>query len=928
MHKPGKTRANGKKLLLLLSLILVLTMTVGASLAYLWDKTPTLRNIFTPYEDLVITKQVKHPFGKAYTLPEGLAFDFEVELPEEYEGQTLITSLGDVTVTGGKVTLRIPVGVNGTGSVTLYGLDEEDKVIVTEKLAEDSVFEVDQENQWLTIAHNTQASLTFINKYTPDPAPTGGLTLTGTKKVDSADGWQDGETFSFQLQHKNAAGEWVNVGEPATVTKDAYTFDLTDALQRFAFDTMGVYPFRVVEQSDKAVAGPQYFDVTVGDVDMDGALEIQNVTKSQSAVTVNGEYDVVMAFVNRYPAGTIKIEKQMVDQANSGRGPEGFRFELEDESGRKLTSEPTTAAGEASFELLYTYEDVGKTFKYVLREVDDGAPGVVYDTTEYDVTVLVTYDDSTGSVGADILYAERAEAEPITQPADEAGAPQEEPTGGDVPGTPTEGGVETDPAAQPGNENADETGAPQEEPTGDDVPGTPTEGGAETDPAAQPGSEPAGETSAPTTEPGTEPAAQSMDEPELDAQSDTEPEPTEPAPADDEAAVQPLSARAGGLTVMPLTNTDGGDGDQESESDTDLVGEPVDPPVFVNFYSPKEAKHEIRGTKTLDGRGMKDGEFTFELYETGSDFVVAEGAEPLDTANNERGSFAFDRLTFAKASTRYFVVKEDASASLGGIIYDTAEYHVTLTAAPNAEGGALAVTETVTAADGSAKPLVFTNQYEAAPYELYLSGRKELEGGTLTDGAFRFELYAYDEAADGGKGERLGTAANDAEGKFAFDKQLLDTEGQPYRYLVVEDTSAAEEGMTYDESAYLVTVTVKDDGKGSMVLQEQTITKLGEDGVLSEILFKNVYAAPTPTPTVEPTATPEPTATAEPTPTAKPTATPKPAEAPTAAPTTAPASDNPLTGDSSNAMLYALLMAAGVLTAALVLYTGRRRKRG
>ena len=228
-------------------------------------------------------------------------------------------------------------------------------------------------------------------------------------------------------------------------------------------------------------------------------------------------------------------------------------------------------------------------------------------------------------------------------------------------------------------------------------------------------------------------------------------------------------------------------------------------------------------------------------------------------------SFAFDPLSFDKATTRWFVVKEDDSAKLGGVSYSTATYHVTLTAAPDAAGGALAVTETVTDAGGMASALVFENRYGAAAYELYLSGRKELEGRTLGDGEFSFALYAYDDTAEQCKGAPLGTAANDENGRFVFDKQLLSAADQVYRYVIVEDGSAAAVGMTYDSTVYVVTVTVEDNGAGSMVLKEQTITKLGETDVLAEVLFKNIYVAPTPTPSPVPTATPKPTATPAPT---------------------------------------------------------------
>ena len=122
-----------KSLALLLSLWLLVSATNGGTLAYIVNRTPVLQNTFLsglePEGDLVIEKTVTHPFGRTYTLPEGLTFDFTVALGASYAGKIVETGGEPVTADeSGNITLSVAPD----SPVTLRGLAEGTAVTVKE----------------------------------------------------------------------------------------------------------------------------------------------------------------------------------------------------------------------------------------------------------------------------------------------------------------------------------------------------------------------------------------------------------------------------------------------------------------------------------------------------------------------------------------------------------------------------------------------------------------------------------------------------------------------------------------------------------------------------------------------------------------------------------------------------------------------------
>ncbi|MDN5315324.1 MAG: hypothetical protein PWP10_4074, partial [Clostridiales bacterium] len=89
------------------------------------------------------------------------------------------------------------------------------------------------------------------------------------------------------------------------------------------------------------------------------------------------------------------------------------------------------------------------------------------------------------------------------------------------------------------------------------------------------------------------------------------------------------------------------------------------------------------GTKTLTGRDLEEGEFTFELFE-GDD----TSGEPFRSATNDAdGNFSFATINYTLedvGSKTYTVIEQ--SGELSGIIYDTNSYTIVVNISDNGDG--------------------------------------------------------------------------------------------------------------------------------------------------------------------------------------------------------------------------------------------------
>ena len=272
-----------------------------------------------------------------------------------------------------------------------------------------------------------------------------------------------------------------------------------------------------------------------------------------------------------------------------------------------------------------------------------------------------------------------------------------------------------------------------------------------------------------------------------------------------------------------ITVTDDGHGKLTAEF-TDADGAPLtagQPDLtFTNVYkpasTPSRVTDQVSVSKVLTGRSMVAGEFCFEMLEDGK--VVATGTNAAD------GTVALSPITYDVPGTHSYEIREvNAGKTIDGVRYSGTTYHVNTTVSDTGDG-ALAVKHELV----EEGPATFTNAYETTPADVTITAHKELLGATLTDGQFAFQLT--------GMGSDL-RATNDAQGNVAFPHLLL-TEPGTYTY-ELRELNDGQEGVTYDERVFALTVTVVDDGFGHL---SATVTTDAPEGSLA---FENTYTPPT-----------------------------------------------------------------------------------
>ena len=241
---------------------------------------------------------------------------------------------------------------------------------------------------------------------------------------------------------------------------------------------------------------------------------------------------------------------------------------------------------------------------------------------------------------------------------------------------------------------------------------------------------------------------------------------------------------------------------------------------FENKYNTAPNKSsvtdQITATKTLTGRDLKEGEFSFELVE-GND-VVARGTNAAD------GKIKMSTVKYDKAGTHTYALREVKGDADNGITYSTAEYTIVTTVTDDGNGK-LAVEHKLQGDE----PAAFENAYNVTPVSSsvtdQITATKVLTGRGLRDGEFSFELVEGNDVVVTGK--------NDADGKIVMDKITYDKPGE-HTYILREVKGAEGNGITYDGKTYTIETTITDKGDGT--LEAKHVLK-GDD----EAKFNNSY---------------------------------------------------------------------------------------
>ena len=228
---------------------------------------------------------------------------------------------------------------------------------------------------------------------------------------------------------------------------------------------------------------------------------------------------------------------------------------------------------------------------------------------------------------------------------------------------------------------------------------------------------------------------------------------------------------------------------------------------FKNTYSVKPVEDQITATKSLTGRDLKDGEFSFELVE--GDKVVAKGTNAAD------GTIAMDKITYDKPGTHTYTLREKLPNEAGlsnGITYDKTNYTIKTSVIDNGDG-----TLKVTHALEGTKPARFENKYNTAPNESsvtdQITATKTLTGRDLKEGEFSFELVEGDDVVARG--------TNAADGKITMDKITYTAAGEHTYMLRETKTGTTENGITYSTAEYTIVTTVKDNNDGTLSVEHK-----------------------------------------------------------------------------------------------------------
>lgn len=247
---------------------------------------------------------------------------------------------------------------------------------------------------------------------------------------------------------------------------------------------------------------------------------------------------------------------------------------------------------------------------------------------------------------------------------------------------------------------------------------------------------------------------------------------------------------------------------------------------FKNVYAadPVESSvtDQITAAKSLTGRDLAEGGFSFELLE-----IADKEVKPVETVTNGAdGKVTFSAIKYTEIGQHTYMLRE-VKGDAGGITYDDATYTIVTTISDNGKGQLVATHELKGAKD--VKSIEFKNAYTTNAAEASLAGIKNLQvadGLTPADIAGKFTFTVTGE--EGAPMPANASVTNDTKGKVDFgkitftlddlNKALGEKPGKrehTFTYTVTESGEVA--GVTNDAKlSRKVSFTVADDGKGNL----------------------------------------------------------------------------------------------------------------
>lgn len=257
----------------------------------------------------------------------------------------------------------------------------------------------------------------------------------------------------------------------------------------------------------------------------------------------------------------------------------------------------------------------------------------------------------------------------------------------------------------------------------------------------------------------------------------------------------------------------------------------ADETEFKNAYTAEpvesSATDKIDVTKSLTGRDLTAGEFSFELRE-----IKGEDSDLIETVKNAAdGKVTFSAIKYTEIGRHTYMLHE-VKGNAGGIDYDDAFYTIVTTIADNGKGQLVATHELKDAKD--VKSIEFKNAYTTNATEASLVGIKNLQ---VADGLIPVDINGkFTFTVTGEEGAPMpanASVTNDAKGKVDFGKitftlddlnkalgEKPEKHEHTFTYTVTESGEVA--GVTNDaRPSRTVSFTVTDDGKGNLIVSRK-----------------------------------------------------------------------------------------------------------
>lgn len=252
----------------------------------------------------------------------------------------------------------------------------------------------------------------------------------------------------------------------------------------------------------------------------------------------------------------------------------------------------------------------------------------------------------------------------------------------------------------------------------------------------------------------------------------------------------------------------------------------ADETEFKNVYTAEPVESSVTDkidvTKSLTGRDLTVGEFSFELRE-----IKDEDSELIETVKNAAdGKVTFSAIKYTEIGQHTYKLHE-VKGNAGGIDYDDAVYTIVTTIADNGKGQLVATHELKDAKD--VKSIEFKNAYTTNATEASLAGIKNLQVDDALTPADITGKFTFTVTGEEGAPMPASTSVhNNVDGKVDFGKitftlddlnkavgEKPEKREHTFTYTVTESGEVA--GVTDDaKPSREVSFTVTDDGKGNL----------------------------------------------------------------------------------------------------------------